>query len=59
MYYIKVMTIKDLTYVGDAILSVDQDGFLRWFRYEGKGQEDASAGTGWNPNSGNKIGNGW
>ena len=53
------MVTNNITYVGDAILSVDQDGFLRWFRYEGKGQEDASASTGWNPNSGNKIGNGW
>jgi hypothetical protein len=37
---------------------------LRAFRpgspaYDGNGQEDRSGGTGWHPNSGNPIGNGW
>ncbi|MFN8525460.1 MAG: tachylectin-related carbohydrate-binding protein [Chloroflexota bacterium] len=41
------------------IYAVDQDGALRWYRYQGSGQEDPTGGTGWHPNSGNRIGNGW
>ena len=53
------MVVKDLTYDGNAILAIDQDGFLKYFRYQGQGEENPSASTGFHPNSGNKIGNGW
>jgi hypothetical protein len=44
---------------GQVIYAVAQNGDLLWYRYEGQGQSDRSGGTGWNPNSGNPIGNGW
>jgi hypothetical protein len=45
--------------VGGAIFNVTPDGALRWFRHTGSGQQDPSGGTGWAPNSGNQIGQGW
>jgi hypothetical protein len=44
---------------GQVIYNVAQNGDLRWYRYEGHGENDRSGSTGWNPNSGNAIGNGW
>jgi len=45
--------------VGGAIFNVDPDGALRWYRYDGNGEQDPTGGTGWAPNSGNQIGRGW
>lgn len=42
-----------------VIYAVDHEGFLHWYRYLGSGEQDPSGGTGWHPNSGNIIGNGW
>jgi hypothetical protein len=47
------------SFQGDVILGVEQNGDLRWYCYYGSGIEDVSGGTGWVPNSGNRIGNGW
>jgi Tachylectin len=45
---------------GDGvILAIDQNGDLRWYQYQGNGESDRSGNTGWHPNSGNPIGNGW
>ncbi|MCP3098491.1 hypothetical protein LZ198_06320 [Myxococcus sp. K15C18031901] len=45
---------------GDGVvLAVLPDGLLRWYKYLGDGQADRSGATGWHPNSGNAIGNGW
>ena len=32
---------------------------LRWYDYRGTGEFDPSGSVGWQPNSGNLIGNGW
>jgi hypothetical protein len=45
--------------VGGAIFNVAADGALRWYRYDGKGEQDPTGGTGWAANSGNQIGRGW
>ena len=42
-----------------AIMAVHPDGTLRWYQYSGHGEPDSSGGLGWEPNSGNTIGNGW
>jgi hypothetical protein len=42
-----------------AIFAVQDDGLLRWYQYDGDGQEDPTGGTGWAPNSRNPIGRGW
>jgi hypothetical protein len=42
-----------------VIYSVADDGRLRWHRYDGNGEQDPTGGTGWAPNSGNQIGQGW
>jgi hypothetical protein len=45
---------------GDGvILAVQQNGDLLWYQYQGNGERDPSGNTGWHPNSGNPIGNGW
>jgi hypothetical protein len=44
---------------GNVVFAVKEDGTLLWFRYDGTGKADESGGTGWHPNSGNPIGNGW
>lgn len=45
---------------GDGVmLAIDRAGNMRWYRYLGDGEPDRSAATGWHPNSGNVIGNGW
>lgn len=44
---------------GHVIYAVDQNGALRWYRYEGNGEVDQSGVAGWAPNSGNIIGNDW
>ena len=41
------------------IYAVRQDGGLRWYEYNGRGEEDPSGNRGWVPNSGNVIGRGW
>jgi hypothetical protein len=43
----------------EVIYAVAHNGDLLWYRYEGNGENDRSGNTGWNPNSGNPIGNGW
>ncbi|MGA9488654.1 MAG: tachylectin-related carbohydrate-binding protein [Mycobacterium sp.] len=60
------MPIRLLTVGSDpdnTLFGVDPDGTLRWFRYVGGAQADPAASTapwlGWDPNSGNPIGNGW
>jgi hypothetical protein len=65
------MTVKDAIFIGetpfsgsptgsgDVILTVEQNGDLRWFMHIGNGKEDVSGSTGWHPNSGNTIGNGF
>ncbi len=60
------MPIRLLTVGSDpdnTLFGVDPDGTLRWYRYVGGAQADAAASTapwlGWDPNSGNPIGNGW
>jgi tachylectin len=45
--------------VGGAIYNVAPDGALRWYQYNGTGQQDPSGATGFAPNSGNQIGRGW
>jgi hypothetical protein len=53
-------SLKFVVGCGDGIiLGVDADGILRWYCYNGNGESDASGNTGWHPNSGNPIGNGW
>lgn len=42
-----------------TLYGVEPDGHLRWYRYVGAGIADPTGGTGWAPNSGNIIGNGW
>jgi hypothetical protein len=42
-----------------TLLGVGGDGALLWFGYQGHGESDISGSTGWHPNSGNPIGNGW
>jgi hypothetical protein len=42
-----------------VIFSVQPNGDLHWYRYVGNGEADVSGSTGWHPNSGNRIGNGW
>jgi hypothetical protein len=44
---------------GQVIYAVAQNGDLLWYRYNGHGESDRSGSTGWSPNSGNPIGNGW
>src|SRR2546425_982172 len=46
-----------LPYVG-RIFAI-QDGDLLWYQYVGNGAGDRSGATGWAPNSGNVVGNGW
>ena len=41
------------------IFAVKPSGDLLYYRYEGNGQSDPSGATGFDPNSGNQIGNGW
>ena len=47
--------------LGDGVvLGVQGDGDLRWYQYNGNGENDPTAtGVGWSPNSRNIIGNGW
>ena len=42
-----------------VIYVVKQNGDLAWYKYQGDGQSDRSAATGWHPNTGHLIGNGW
>ena len=44
---------------GFNIFTVETDGFLRWYRYTGNGEHDPAGTTGWHPNSGNIVGQGW
>lgn len=46
-------------YVAPVLYGVEPGGDLRWYRYDGNGEEDPSGRTGWAPGSGNTIGNGW
>ncbi|MBF6455263.1 tachylectin-related carbohydrate-binding protein [Nocardia cyriacigeorgica] len=42
-----------------ALYTVDAEGLLHWYSYRGSGEHDPSGSTGWHPNSGNVIGDGW
>ncbi len=42
-----------------VILSVEQNGDMRWRRYVGAGEDNERGDTGWAANSGNLIGTGW
>ena len=44
---------------GSVVFVVAKDGRLLWYSYTGGGVNDPTGGTGWHPNSGNPIGNGW
>jgi len=45
---------------GDGVIYVVRpNGDLAWYKYQGNGESDRSGATGWDPNSGNPIGNGW
>lgn len=44
---------------GNVIFAVQENGDLLWYSYEGNGESDVTGGTGWHPNSGSAIGNGW
>ena len=44
---------------GTALYAADQKGDMHWYRYNGDGTADRSGATGWAPNSGKAIGNGW
>lgn len=44
---------------GDVIFGVRQNGDLLWYSYHGNGESDHSGTVGWDPNSGNQVGNGW
>jgi hypothetical protein len=44
---------------GYVIYGIASDGSLVWYRYTGSGESDPSGSRGWDPNSGNVIGNGW
>lgn len=51
---------KQLVGCGDGIIvGIEDNGDLRWYRYEGRGEADVSGSLGWHPNSSNVIGNGW
>lgn len=53
---------SDLRHVhasGRVIFTIDRDGFLRWHRYEGNGEEDPTGARGWHPNSGKAVGKSW
>ena len=41
------------------LFAVAENGDLHCYGYKGDGQLDPTGGTGWLPNSGNPIGNGW
>lgn len=41
------------------IFAVEQKGGLRWYSYNGNGENDPSGTLGWHPNSGKRIGPGW
>ncbi|WP_035355747.1 tachylectin-related carbohydrate-binding protein [Edaphobacter aggregans] len=43
----------------NVVFGVKPDGHLLWYSYSGQGEEDPSGTIGWDPNSGNPIGNGW
>jgi hypothetical protein len=47
------------TQPASTLYAVEPGGDLRLYRYVGDGTEDRSGNTGWAPNSGNRIGNGW
>ena len=42
-----------------TIFGIAPNGDLHWYRYNGHGESDVSGALGWDPNSGNRIGNGW
>lgn len=53
-------TAKHVVGCGDGvIMAVDANGLLRWYRYDGLGERDATGALGWHPNSGHAIGQGW
>lgn len=43
----------------NVFFAILENGDLLWYSYNGEGVDDVSANTGWHPNSGNPIGNGW
>ncbi len=50
---------KILAAASDVLFGVEQNGDLRWYRYQGNGTADVTGGTGWHPNSRNVIAKGW
>jgi hypothetical protein len=48
-----------LTGAFTTVFAVTDNGDLRWYDYRGMGEFDPSGTAGWQPNSGNVIGNGW
>lgn len=42
-----------------VIYTIEQNGDLRWFSYNGDGANDPTGSLNWLPNTGNVIGNGW
>jgi len=41
------------------IYGIEQNGDLRWYRYDGQGVSNPEGNQGWHPNSRSIIGNGW
>ena len=39
--------------------AIDENGFLRFFQYDGQGEKDPTGTLGFRPNTGNIIGNGF
>jgi hypothetical protein len=44
---------------GTVLYAVSPNGEMRWYRYDGQGEEDPTGNRGWHRKSGSPIGNGW
>lgn len=53
------MTFRHFFATNNVIYTVEDDGALRWYRYDGGGEQDPTGALGWAANSGNQIGRGW
>lgn len=53
-------TMRQVVGCGDGVLlAVDSDSNLRWYQYDGSGNEDRTGRIGWSSRSGTVIGEGW
>jgi hypothetical protein len=53
------MAFRHIFATDGVIYAVGDDGGLRWYRYEGNGEQDFAGSENWAPNSGNPISQGW